>query len=435
MKAESKKGLFILVFFIISSIRVFAQDQDIRDKELTVKLNQLMDSYQYSQACLLADQLLEKDSLNLELLILKGRALAADFKVQQAKDIFAKAYLLDSANTVTLFELVNACRQLGDFKQAISYCRKLVDLYPENSFFTIQLANLFYSTDDFRTTKEILLPFYRQDSMNSYVLKQLANSCNELLQVDSAVQFYEKYLDIVPYDAGITGKLTNLFIRKRNYEAGLCLTEMYLAHDSSNAGILKLNAYCSYLLKEYETAAQKFSKCIALGDESKFTSKYLGLSFYRQEIYDLAEPWLRHAYLADTTDAEVCFYYGVSAYRSALTDTGIVYLEKTLNLLMPDPKFLNTLYIELAGAYSEYGQADTALVILKSAYEDNPTNATLAFKIAYQYDYYLRKPSMALPYYKEFLRICPESEKQELNLPQQRSYYSFALNRVKEIIY
>ena len=120
MKAESKKGLFILVFFIISSIRVFAKDQDIRDKELTVKLNQLMDSYQYSQACLLADHLLEKDSLNLELLILKGRALAADFKAQDAKDVFIRAYLLDSANTVTLFELVNVCRQLGDFRQAIA---------------------------------------------------------------------------------------------------------------------------------------------------------------------------------------------------------------------------------------------------------------------------------------------------------------------------
>jgi tetratricopeptide (TPR) repeat protein len=433
MIADSKKGLFILVFVIISSTRVFAQEQYIRETESIAKLHHLMDSYQYDQACLLADQLLEKDSLNLELLILKGRVLAADFKIQQAKGIFTKAYLLDSANTVTLFELVNVCRQLGDFRQAIAYCQKLVDLHPENSFFTIQLANLYYSIDDFRMVKDILLPLYQQDSMNSYVLKQVANSCNELQLADSAITLYKKYLDIVPFDAGVTGKLTNLFIRKRDYAAGLCLTETFLAHDSTNTSILKLNAYCNYLMKEYQVAAQRFSKCTMLGDKSKFTLKYSGLSWYRQERYDLAEPFFRLAYQADTLDAEVCFYYGVSAYRSALTDTGIVYLKKTLKLLIPDQKFLNTLYIELAGAYSDNGQADTALTILKSAYEANPDYPTLAFKIAYQYDYYLRKPFDALPYYNEFLKKCPESAKSEADMPLQRTYYEYVVSRIKQL--
>ena len=433
MKRKIKKITLFLVCAVIVINGSFAQKQSPRDTDLTAQLHHLMDSFQYGQACLVADQLLEKDSLNVEVLILKGRALAADFKAQHAKDVFTRAYLLDSANTMTLFELVNVCRQLGDFSQAIAYCQKLVDLHPENSFFTIQLANLYYSIDDFRMVKDILLPLYQQDSMNSYVLKQVANSCNELQLADSAITLYKKYLDIVPFDAGVTGKLTNLFIRKRDYAAGLCLTETFLAHDSTNTSILKLNAYCNYLMKEYQVAAQRFSKCVILGEKSKFTLKYYGLSWYRQERYDLAEPFFRLAYQADTLDAEVCFYYGVSAYRSALTDTGIVYLKKTLKLLIPDQKFLNTLYIELAGAYSENGQADTALTILKSAYEANPDYPTLAFKIAYQYDYYLRKPFEALPYYKEFLKKCPESEKAEVNIPQRRSYYEYALNRVKEI--
>lgn len=433
MKVTNNKTLLLLVVVIVGTTNLFAQKQDIRDLELTAKYRQLMDSYLYNEACQVASQLLGTDSLNIAFLILKGRALAADFKVQEAKDLFKRAYLSDTANTVTLFELVNVCRQLGDFRQSIAYCQKLFDLYPENSFFTIQLANLYYSIDDFRTVKDILLPLYQQDSLNSYVLKQMANSCNELQLADSAITLYKKYLDIIPFDAGVTGKLTNLFIRKRDYAAGLCLTETFLAHDSTNTGILKLNAYCNYLMKEYQIAAQRFSKCVTLGDKSKFTLKYSGLSWYKLEMYDLAEPQFRLAYLADTTDIEVCFYYGVSAYRSALPDTGVIYLEKALELLLPDPQFLRTLYIELAGAYTDNGQSDTALTILKSAYEANPDYPTLAFKIAYQYDYYLRKPSDALPYYKEFLKKCPESEKAEVNIPQRRSFYEYALNRVKEI--
>jgi len=433
MKIQIGNRVLLLLYLLFSAIGLLAQKQNNGDGELSAKLRQLIDTYQYDQACLVADRLLTHDSLSVEVLILKGRALAANFQVQQAVAVFNKAYLLDSANATTLFELVNGYRQMGDSKQAIAYCRKIVGLQPESVFFTIQLSNLYYGIDEFGRAKDILLPLYQRDSLNPYVLKQLANSYNELQQADSAIAFYVRYLYMVPYDAGITGKLTNLFIRKRNYPAGIYLTEMFLAHDSVNTGILKLNAYCYYLIKDYQTAAQKFSKCVTLGDKSRFTLKYFGLSHYKQEMYDLAEPQFRLAYQADTTDTEVSFYYGVSAYRSALADTGVKYLEKTLKMLMPDSQFLNTLYMELAGAYTANGQTDTALAILKKAYGDYPDNYTLAFKIAYQYDYYLRKPFQALPYYNEFLKKCPESEKEGVDAPQRVSYYGYTVNRVRQI--
>jgi hypothetical protein len=353
------RSIALLMACIIMCITtLIAQEQKIPEKDLLTELHELMDTYQYGQACQIADQLLCKDCLNIGLLILKGRALAADFKFQQAKEVFSTAYCLDTSNSVTLFELVNICRQLGDSKQAIVYCLKIVDLYPENSFFSTHLSNLYFATEDFISAKNILLTLYRKDSMN---------------------------------------------------------------------------AYCHYLLKEYPVAAQKFSECVLLGDKSKFTLKYSGLSWYRQERYDLAEPLFRSAYQADTADIETCFYYGVSAYRSALPDTGVAYLEKTLRLLLPDPQFLKTVNTELAGAYTANGQADTALIILQSAYKTNPDYAILAFDIAYQYDYYLGKPFLALPYYNEFLKKCPGAEKREAERPQHRSYYEYASNRVKEI--
>ena len=247
MKRKIRNSVLLLVCVMISTTGLFAQKKDIRDKESIARLHQLMDSYQYRQASLVADQLLRDDSLNIDLLILKGRALAADFQGQQAMAVFIRAHLVDTANVTALFELVNVCKQLGDWKQAIAYCRRLVDLHPESSFFTIQLSNLYYGTDDFRMAKEILLPLYRLDTLNAYVLKQLANSYNELQQADSAIHYYVKYLDLVPFDAVITGKLTNLLIRVKDYTAGLYLTELFLAHDSIKTGILKLNGNCNYL--------------------------------------------------------------------------------------------------------------------------------------------------------------------------------------------
>lgn len=178
MRIQRKYGTLLLVFVMISLKFTYAQKQEIQDKESLATLRHLMDSYQYGQACLVAD-------------------------------------------------------------------------------FTIQLSNLYFGTDDFNRKKDILIPLYRKDSLNSFVLKQLANSYNDLQQADSAIFYYVKYLGLVPYDAGIIGKLTKLLIRKKDYTAGLYLTELFLAYDSTKTEILKLNAYCNFLLKEYHVATQR----------------------------------------------------------------------------------------------------------------------------------------------------------------------------------
>jgi hypothetical protein len=72
-------------------------------------------------------------------------------------------------------------------------------------------------------------------------------------------------------------------------------------------------------------------------------------------------------------------------------------------------------------------------VYLRKALESNPANNTLRFKIAYQFDFHLRKPYDALPWYRDFLKnMVPGSETESGN-PQQKSYGEYARNRVGEI--
>ncbi len=70
---------------------------------------------------------------------------------------------------------------------------------------------------------------------------------------------------------------------------------------------------------------------------------------------------------------------------------------------------------------------------MKKALEANPENSTLRFKIAYQYDFYLRKPYIALPLYREFLKNDVPGLKTVENLPQEVSYSDYAKNRIREI--
>ncbi|MFZ4520538.1 MAG: tetratricopeptide repeat protein [Bacteroidales bacterium] len=404
-----------------------------QEKEPLPRVKSLIESCQFSQAISLAELFLSADSSRSDLLLMKGRALAAIFQYREAVVALQQAALLDSMNVKVLNELADAYRQSGDPARAILTIKRMIRLEPENRFFQLQLANLYYSEEDYRLSADMLLTLYKTDSSSFFVAKQLGNCFNELKRSDSAIRFYRRALRITPFDAYITGKLVNLFIREDNVAMALYWTQLYLSQDSSYLPILKQNGYCFYLLIDFKSSAAQLRKCTMLGDSSKFTMKYLGLSYYKQEKYDSAAPFFRCAFNADTTDAEVCFYCGVSAYRSLAVDTGLVYLKRTLRLLMPSGKFLSTLYSELADANTSKGNADTAVIFLKKALEANPENNTLRFKIAYEFDFHLRQPYEGLPYYRDFLKNLSAEKEVTLNLPQMVSYSDYAKNRIREI--
>jgi tetratricopeptide (TPR) repeat protein len=417
-----------LSFFLFTSLFTGAQEQDPAGQ-----IKALMESCQFSQAIDLAELHLTADSTRADLLLLRARALSAGFRYREAIADLQKALANDSTNKMVLNELVNVFRQSGMPGKAIEASREICRLEPGNRYFLLQLANLYFSEEDYRAAISLFRSMYATDS-SYYISRQLGNCYNETKQHDSAILFYRQALRSIPYDPFVTGKMVNVLIRINDIAMALYWTQMFLQQqDSANVPILKQNGYCYYLLMDFRTAAKQFHECRRLGDSSKFTMKYLGLCYYKQEAYDSAVPCFREAFLSDTTDPEVCFYYGVSAYRAGRADTGLAYLEQTYRLLMPSDQFLSSLLVELAGAYNDKERPDTALVLFRKALELNPVNNVLRFKIAYQYDFHLRRPFDALPWYREFLRKAEPVADDDIKLPQHLSYSDYAKNRIREI--
>jgi tetratricopeptide (TPR) repeat protein len=398
------------------------------------QVKSLMEICQFSQAASLAELFLAADSSNNELLFMKGLSLAAIYRYSEAIAALECALGEEPASIKILSELAGVYRQAGEMEKAIKAHQKIIALAPDNIYFRLQLANLYNAEERFREAVVVFLECYQLDSSSFFVARQLGNCYNELKRSDSAIRYYRRALRINPYDQYVTGKLVNVFIREDDIAMALYWSQIYLEQqDSACIPILKQNGYCNYLLIDFQSAAKQFGKCAALGDSSKFTMKYLGLANYKQEKYDTATPFFRAAFFSDTTDAEVCFYYGVSAYRSLEIDTGLAYLTRTLRLLLPSGQFLSTLYSELADAYTSNGAADTAVVFLRKALEADPAKNTLRFKLAYQIDYYLRKPYEALPWYREFLKNLDAEAEEKSLLPQHISYADYTKKRIKEI--
>jgi tetratricopeptide (TPR) repeat protein len=164
----------------------------------------------------------------------------------------------------------------------------------------------------------------------------------------------------------------------------------------------------------------------------RFVYRKLGLSYYKQEIFDSAELFFHQAFALDTTDAETCFYYGVSAARSFLADTGIVYLNRTLGLVMPSEQFLINIYVELAEACNNKKEYKRALEVLEKIQSIYPENERLYFRLAYQWDYYLYDYDKAWEYYTLFVKDTPEIVTENQN-GTEISYEFYARKRIAEL--
>ena len=419
--------VIFLVLFISEPKFVSAQNSEAIKAVLP-----LIENFRFGQAIRVADNYLAVDSSDLSLMILKSKALSSLFRFRESNALLIKVVKTDSNNVHVWFELFNNYRLLGNVDLAAYSCKRLLELEPGNRYFSIQLANLYYNADDFESAKAVMIPLYLADTTDFFITRQIGNCYLELKMAYSAGEFYSRALALNPSDASTTAKLINLYIKGKDLPRAMKLAESFLGIDSLNTQILRLYGYSHYLNKEYPLAEKYLLKSIINGDETKFARKYLGLTYYKTEKYDLAEPRFKQAYALDTADSEITFYYGVSAQRSMLLDTGLIMLRKTLDLLMPSDQFLATLYMELANSYLSVGNADTAMKILLKAHESFPGNTDILFKIAYHTDYDLRDPAKALPWYQEFMASAQPQEIDTM-APQNVSKYDYVKNRLPQI--
>ena len=186
---RSIRFLFLLCMVYLSSQPARGQSGAALNE-----VKQLMERYKYDEACNLAGQYLQTDSTSVPMLLLKGRALAARFKYQEARLVLSGVIRLDPANIQGWFTLGTIYRQLGNNDLAIEASRRAIALDTANRFFSLQLAGLYMADEAFGRAKRVLLPIFRSDTGDLYVVKQLGNCYAELKMADSAIYFYNRAL-------------------------------------------------------------------------------------------------------------------------------------------------------------------------------------------------------------------------------------------------
>lgn len=420
-----KPALLLTLLALFFSAELHAVGNPQKDS-IQIQLRQ----YKYGDALRLLNNALQTDPKNKELLSNKGFVLKEMYSYDLAVKAYADAVAQDSTDLRLVTTLANTYKLAHDYPNAVRWFTKALALDSNNRYLQLEVATGKLLNDQYLNAITDFLPLYKADTLDTYVLKSLGYSFNQLDNKDLSIRFFQKALNIAPNDAGTVLSLANLYLKLKQYPAGISVTNAYRRLDSTNMDVNAKNAYCYLLDKNHPEAIDRFKKCIDAGDKSKFNYKNLGIAYYAVNEYEKGKECLETAYGLDPEDAGTLHFLGICCYRSFYKELGIKYLEEALKLYGPTEEKIALVYQNYSEACRGWDKCPTEKKIASSlrAYELNPIDSSLALNLAREYERANNLPK-AIQYHEIYLNSLHPDDPDQRSL---RKRHELELDQLKK---
>lgn len=424
------RKITFLVLGVILSLHVLSQNYNtLHNLELKILKNQ------FDSSIVIANKILETDSVNWQVYYYLGKAYQAKYKYFDALKVLGVANKLDSANSVIESALAEVYVFIGKNEDAIDiyynqYLRDTMVLKP-----IINLANTFRKIKEYGAAINYYQKAAAIDTGNFYYYKQQGYCASKINISLAAIYSYKIAIRLNPLDLGVYRQLANLYNSERLFADAIETCNNGLRNYPQDNHLMKIKAYANYLNRDFDSSIIGFNKLLELGDTSYFNLKYRGLAYFEKKEFEQADLDLRLAYEFNDKDAETCFFLGSALGRSGKSEEGIKFLYKAMNILNPEPNEISNIYSEMAHIYLNQEKYKLSLQYLKLAYKTDAT-PLLSFKMGQLYDYYLDNKKLAIDCYDGYLTMAniPDSTQGTSNLTESFIADSLVIENAKERI-
>lgn len=156
----------------------------------------------------------------------------------------------------------------------------------------------------------------------------------------------------------------------------------------------------------------KYRNLSQLGDNTANTNYYLGLCYLKNDSLQKAYECLDKANKkAKEKNPQILTYLGIAAIEMpGYATEGIEATEKAIQLILPDSTLMFSLYNTLAKGFVMRRELKEEIVALKTSLSYSPQSSVTLNHIAYAYDL-LKDNKNAVKYYKLFLNSISRREK------------------------
>jgi tetratricopeptide (TPR) repeat protein len=338
----------------------------------------------------------------------RNRALryAVDLKdYEKAEADYTKAIELDPENDENYYYRGNFYEKyLEDYDKAIADFTKAIEINPNatnfynRARFRYVLENYELAISDYLRSLELDLD--QKTSKDRYLLNGLAMAYKQLGNLDSAIIYLEKEINISPKNSLAYRNLGDIYVELRQFDKAREIYNNLINVDSKNA-------------QSYAVRAQFF-----MTDIDDYLSSISDLSKAIELEIDNSDFYFKRAKV----------YFKIKDYRKALND-----FEKSLEL---NPEITNSeyMYAEIANCYSGIGAFDKALDYYNMEI-DLGENADAYSERAMFYDLYLNDFEKANLDFEKAIELAPNTNNivlQYLNFLYSNKKYEHALEISKK---
>jgi len=426
-----KIALSILIFLLSMSNLYFGQNEN----KLNIKLLLLNGKY---------EQIITTLTGKVE----EGEKLTVDEKYGLAlaytkfMDFNKAIHLLYNANKEApkrkdiLFLLGQSYKAVGNTFAASYIYSEILKLDSTDVMAKMGLAKTLLAQKSYHRAEQYFRELTVFDSTNYYYYRQLGYCDYKLYKKDEALENLQKALLLNQYDPLTALRLSKIYYDNKKFDDALSVLSQSLSLNSLNIPLTRLYAEILYKLKRYKSASVQFGQLLTLGDSTFSNFQRLGLSLYSiasvsdsSDTTDLNQAiiMLKKSLETEKQNPLSLLYVGLSYKELKNNDEAIKYLNRALSAMIPG--YIDNVYINLGASYELIKNYRKAIKSYHSALNYNSKSNIAILRLATLYDRLYKDKSVALVYYRKYLK------NKNIKNKRLKDYANERVNKLIELIH
>lgn len=400
------KKLIISIYMSVCYTLLVAQN--------TNAIQEAMANYDYETAL----SLIEQEMPTTSLLYQKGKAFKGLGRNKEALKVFQEIVVLDSLNPRAYIEVAECSKLQAQYKLALNYYQKALELNPDNKYVQLQYINQLINNKNYQEALKQSALLAAKDS--SVQVLNLRAECTEHILGSTlgpiyAIEAYQLIQKKFPDDYISAAKLGSTCINLAQYQGAIHATETYRTIDSTNIAVNRLNAQAYCLERAYPEAISRYESLLQNNDSTFYTCLYAGISYYATKNFKHALPLLEKALKENSSDVNANYYMGRACAKTGRASDGIEHLQIALDFAIPEDSVISNLYNGLVECFKAAGKyKEQASTFIEQYERYAPNKHVLLYNAAYVYLYRLGDIPKAKQLLIQFLKTLPKENRKKI---------------------
>lgn len=429
---KTGSGIFITVFLLfLFPVKISGQEDKIIER-----INLAIIASDYKLALHLCDSAIRNQYISAELFYKQSIAYRSVYHYKKAYKSIEDALDLNPDNINIRIEFGKVCYVLNMLNSADSVFSEIFKFDTTNYISGIYLTRIYKKKEEFDKAFSVYKTLSEMDSLNNYLFRQMGLCKIKDKKSKKAIPFFQRAIEIDSADIKSYGYLSKIYQALKEYDLALNFLNKAIQIEPLNPDLYFNLGEFHYYRSHHFQAIPAYLKAIKLGYDDPWIFRSIGTSYYLIKDFQKAKEFLLIA-IQEFKDPDTYHRLGKIYQELNQPDSSLIYLEKSLGLLLPEPITLFSLYSELAQSFIKKQEYEKAILryekiseIEFKRYAGHYYQNQAIIGIAQIYEQNLNDKKKAIECYMKII-----NNKDKVNFQKQIEYAEDKVKRLREELF